>query len=88
MNIVVWMIAGGLLGWGMYSYLEMNDALGKATTIAVGAAAGVLGGKFITPLIATAGPSGDFSGTALFAAISTAAVALFVSHVVQKRLAR
>jgi uncharacterized membrane protein YeaQ/YmgE (transglycosylase-associated protein family) len=88
MNIVVWMIAGGLLGWAMYSYLEMNDALGKATTIVAGAMAGMVGGQFLTPFIATAGPSGEFSDTALFAAISTAAAVLFVSHVVQKRLAK
>ena len=86
MNIVLWTLAGGLLGWGAYSIFDYNEERGVKVSIVLGIAGGFLGGKVIGPMFgASAAMMGDFSGAALFFAAVIAAAFLFVGNVLHSR---
>ena len=86
MNIVLWTLAGGLLGWAAYSLLDYNEERGVKVSIALGIAGGFLGGKVIGPMFgASAAMMGDFNAAALFFGAAIAAAFLFVGNVVHDR---
>ena len=86
MNIAMWILAGGLLGWAGYSFLGYNEERGVKVAIMIGIAGGFLGGKVIGPMFgASAAMMGDFNGSALFFAAAIAAAFLFVGNVVHNR---
>jgi len=86
MNIVMWMLAGGILGWVGYSYLNFNEGRGKIVSIIIGAMGGFLGGKMVAPMFTAAvAVPGDFSLSALFFAAAIAAAFLAVGNLVYNR---
>jgi uncharacterized membrane protein YeaQ/YmgE (transglycosylase-associated protein family) len=86
MNIVMWMLAGGILGWAGYKFLGYNEARGMMVSVIIGAAGGILGGKMIAPIFtAAAAVPGGFSSSAMFFAAAIAAACLFVSKRVYNR---
>ena len=73
MNFVLWLATGSLLAWIGYTWLGLNKGRSVLISIAMGAAAGLLGGMFVASLIAgSAADSGEFSFPALFFAAATA----------------
>ena len=86
MNIVIWALAGALLGWASYSYLSYNEARGKLASMAIGAVGALLGGNVIAPMF-TAAPAvpAAFSAATLVIAAVVAAVALVVGNLVYTR---
>lgn len=86
MNIVIWMLAGGALGWIGYSFLGFNEGRGKVVSIVIGGVGGIVGGKLIAPMFSSAAPvAGDFSVMALFFAAAVAAAFLAVGNLVHNR---
>ena len=86
MNIVMWLLAGGILGWAGYTYLHFNEERGAMVSIIIGAAGGMLGGKLIAPMfIADAAVPAAFSAPALFFAAAVAAAFLAAGNLVYKR---
>lgn len=86
MNIVMWVLAGGALGWVAYQYWGFNEDRGLPISIAIGGAGGFLGGKILAPLFATAEAiPGDFSPTTMFFAAGAAAICIFLGNFVSKR---
>ena len=86
MNLVLWTLAGGLLGWAGYSILNYNEERGVKVSIMLGIAGGFLGGKVIAPMFgATAAMMGDFNAPALFFAAAIAAAFLFLGNAVHDR---
>jgi uncharacterized membrane protein YeaQ/YmgE (transglycosylase-associated protein family) len=86
MNIVMWMLAGGILGWVAYSYLGFNEGRGMLVSIFIGTLGGFLGGKMIAPMFtAAAAVPGDFSTSALFFAAAVASAFLAVGNLVHNR---
>lgn len=86
MNIVMWILAGGILGWVGYSHLGFNEERGMVVSIIIGAVGGLLGGKMIAPMFtAAAAIPGDFSASALFFAAGVAAALLAAGNLVSKR---
>ena len=86
MNIVMWMLAGGILGWVGYTFLGFNEKRGMLVSIIIGALGGVLGGKLIAPMFtAAAAVPGDFSASTLVFAVAVAAAFLFVGNLVHNR---
>jgi len=73
MNIAMWILAGGLLGWVGYAFLGYNADRAKVVPILIGAAGGFFGGKVIAPLFTAVAVPASFSMVALvFAAIVAA----------------
>jgi uncharacterized membrane protein YeaQ/YmgE (transglycosylase-associated protein family) len=85
MNIVMWMLAGGILGWVGYSQLGFNEGRGKMVSILMGATGGFLGGKMVAPMFSAAAVPSDFSLSALFFAAAVAAAFLAVGNLVYNR---
>lgn len=85
MNFALWTLAGGILGWLGYAYLDMNEGRGKMVSIAIGAMGGFIGGKMIAPMFTAAAVTGDFSMSALFFAAAVAAAFLAAGSFIDTR---
>jgi uncharacterized membrane protein YeaQ/YmgE (transglycosylase-associated protein family) len=84
MDITLWILTGGALGWLSYVLLRFNEARGMSTSIAIGAAGGLVGGKVLAPMF-TSAAAADFSVPALFFAATAAAVLLVLGNLVYVR---
>lgn len=86
MNMILWLAAGALIGWIGYSTMRLNEGIGKAAAIVLGAMAGLFGGKEIAPFFAGADlVPGGFNPSALFFAVATAALVLVAGHMIHAR---
>ena len=83
MNIVLWIVAGAVLGLASYSLLGLNESRGKAVSMVIGAFGGVLGGKEVAPIFVS--PTTDFSSASMMIALAVAALFLFVGEFVRNR---
>jgi len=86
MEIIVWILAGGLLGWIGCAYLGVNTQRGVPISAAIGAFGALIGGKAIAPMF-TAGsvPASGFSADALLFAAGAAAVCLLLGDQLLRR---
>ena len=86
MDIVVWILAGGALGWVAFSYMGLSEDRGMMISVIIGAVGGVFGGKLITPMFAgAAAVPGVFSVTALLFAGVVATAFLVVGNLIYNR---
>ena len=73
MNIALWILAGGMLGWVGYAFLGYNAERARIVPILIGARGGFFGGKVVAPLFTAVAVPVNFSMAALvFAAIVAA----------------
>ena len=84
MNTILWLVAGGLLGWALYVGLNVNASRGLLIAAIIGVAGGFFGGSVLTPLFASAAAA-DFSPFALALACISATACLVVSDKVYER---
>jgi len=86
MNIAMWVLAGGILGWAGFTYFAFNENRGMVVSALIGAAGAFVGGSLIAPmfLAAAAAPSA-FSMPALFFAAAVAGGFLFLGNLVANR---
>lgn len=83
MNLVLWIIAGGLLGWASYEIMGANRRRGVKVSIVIGAVGGFLGGHFLPPMLgATPTMLSDFSLFALVAAMASSAGCLAIADMI------
>jgi uncharacterized membrane protein YeaQ/YmgE (transglycosylase-associated protein family) len=86
MDIVLWLLAGGILGWAGLTYLKFNEERGLVVSVLIGAAGGFIGGKMIAPMfLAAAVPPAAFSMPALLFAAAVAGGFLYVGNLVSDR---
>jgi uncharacterized membrane protein YeaQ/YmgE (transglycosylase-associated protein family) len=85
MNFIMWLTAGGALGWIAYSMLDMNEGRGLIVSAIIGALAALFGGNVLAPLFATPLPTSDLSGSALTVACLSAMASLKVADLVHDR---
>jgi uncharacterized membrane protein YeaQ/YmgE (transglycosylase-associated protein family) len=86
MNMIIWALAGGTLGWAGYTFLGYNEGRGRNVSVIIGAVGGVLGGEFIAPMF-TAGTVvvGAFNSSGLVYAGVVAAIFLAVGNLLYTR---
>ena len=60
MNIVMWMLAGAILGWIGFTYLRFNEGRGMMISVIIGAVGGLVGGNMIAPLFTATYGAGSF----------------------------
>jgi len=86
MNIIVWMLAGGALGWTAYSYMGLSEGRGMTISIVIGTVGALFGGKLVAPMFASAAAIPDaFSVTAMLFAAVVATAFLVAGNLVYKR---
>lgn len=85
MNLFIWALAGGALGWFGVNF-GYNDSRGRFAAVFIGAIGGIIGGKLLAPMF-TAVPAvpADFSFVALLFAMAVATAALYVGEFVSDR---
>jgi uncharacterized membrane protein YeaQ/YmgE (transglycosylase-associated protein family) len=82
MNILIWLIVGGAIGWLASLLMKTNDSQGIVLNVVVGIAGAVLGGWFLTPLVGVSTINqGNFSLPALMVSFLGAALLLTILNV-------
>ena len=85
MSMMTWMLAGALLGWFAYSFLDMSPGRGQAVSLVIGAFGGLLGGKEVAPFFIAATVPETFSAPTLAIAGAVAAGFLFAASFIYNR---
>lgn len=86
MNLIVFLIVGGILGWLASIVMKTNDQQGMILNIVVGIVGALLAGYLLAPLLGTGTiTSGDFSAAGLFVSFIGAVVLLAVVSLFQRR---
>ena len=82
MNIMIWLIAGGLIGWAGLHFFEMNRDRGLIPAVLICAAGGFMGGNSVAPMptASVTDPIVGFSPFALVVALAVAIATLFISN--------
>ena len=83
MNIVMWMLAGAIVGWVGFSFMRYNEERGLMVSAIIGAIGGLVGGKLLAPMLMTVPDA--FSAAGLVFAAFVAAAALFAGDLIQDR---
>jgi len=86
MNIAMWVLGGGILGWTGFTILRANAERGMVISIIIGAVGGLLGGNVLAPMLgAAADASNEFSLFSLVVALASAAGCLVIGNLVSNR---
>jgi len=85
MNIAIWILAGGILGWVGYAFLGYNADRAKLVPILIGAAGGFFGGKVVAPMFTDVAVPVNFSMAALVFAAIVAALFLALGNFLYNR---
>ena len=87
MNIAMWVVLGGILGWIGFTILRANADRGMLVSILIGAVGGLFGGNVLAPMLgAVVDTPNDFSLFSLVIALVSAAGCLAIGHLVSDRL--
>lgn len=86
MNILMWVLAGAMLGWIGFTILRANEDRGMVISIVIGAVGGLFGGNVLAPMLgaATDAPN-DFSLFSLVIALASAAACLAIGNLISNR---
>ena len=86
MNIAMWVVLGGILGWIGFTILRANAERGMVVSIVIGAVGGLFGGNVLAPMLgAVTDAPNDFSLLAMVIALATAAGCLVIGNLISKR---
>jgi uncharacterized membrane protein YeaQ/YmgE (transglycosylase-associated protein family) len=86
MNIAMWVLAGGVLGYMAYVHLKVNEERGLVISIIIGVVGGFLGGNVVAPMLgAVTDTPNDFSLFSLTIALASAAACLAIGNLASKR---
>lgn len=85
MNIAIWILAGGILGWIGYAFMGYNAERAKVVPILIGAVGGFFGGKVVAPMFTAGAVPVSFSMVALLFAVALAVAFLALGDFVYNR---
>ncbi len=85
MNLIVWLVVGGFIGWIASMVMRTDGQQGIFLNIVVGIVGAALGGWFISPLVGVASINdGVFSIGALVVSLLGAIILLAVVNLVRR----
>jgi uncharacterized membrane protein YeaQ/YmgE (transglycosylase-associated protein family) len=85
MNILIWLIVGGVIGWLASLVMKTNDQQGLILNVVVGGVGAMLAGWFISPLVGVSTINqGNFSMPALFVSFVGAVILLAIVGLVRR----
>lgn len=87
MNITIWLIAGGAVGWLGLRFFNLNRDLGPIPVALIAAVGAFIGGHSLAPMLTSSvtEPIVGFSPFALVVAIAVATAATFISSEISRR---
>ena len=89
MNIIIWLIVGGVIGWLASLLMKTDGQQGIFLNVIVGIVGAMLGGWLISPLVGVGTINQDnFSLPALVVSFVGAAILLAVVNLVRRGTAR
>ena len=89
MNLIIWLIAGGLVGWVASLLMRTNGQQGVVLNVLVGVVGASIGGWLISPLVGVASINdGSLSIGALAISLLGAVVLLAVVNLIQRGTTR
>ena len=89
MNIIIWLVVGGLIGWLASMIMKTNDSQGLVLNVVVGVIGAALAGWFISPLIGVGTINQDnFSLPALLVSLVGAVILLGIVNLLRRGSAR
>ncbi|MBW4052550.1 MAG: GlsB/YeaQ/YmgE family stress response membrane protein [Proteobacteria bacterium] len=87
MNIIVWLVVGGLSGWAASALLRMRE--GIPVNVIVGIVGAVLGGWFLSPFVGVSTiTQGNFSVPGLIVSFLGAVILLLIVNFVRRAALR
>jgi len=87
MNIIIWLVAGGVIGWAASAIMRTQEGL--LLNIVVGILGAALGGWFLSPLVGVSTINqSNFSAASLVVSFLGAIVLLAIVNLVRRRAPR
>jgi uncharacterized membrane protein YeaQ/YmgE (transglycosylase-associated protein family) len=85
MNLIIWLIVGGLIGWIASMVMRTDGQQGIILNVVVGIIGAMLGGFLLAPLFGTGTlNSGDFSLPGLLVSLLGAIILLGIVNLVRR----
>jgi uncharacterized membrane protein YeaQ/YmgE (transglycosylase-associated protein family) len=89
MNLIIWLVIGGLLGWVASIIMRTDAQQGVLLNVIVGIVGALLGGWFISPMVGVPTINqGAFSLGALLVSLVGAVILLAIVNLVRRGTAR
>jgi len=89
MNLIIWLVVGGLIGWIASMIMKTDAQQGLILNVVVGVVGALLGGWFLSPMLG-AGTinNNDFSVGALGVSLLGAVILLAIVNLIRRGTAR
>ncbi|HUR41477.1 MAG TPA: GlsB/YeaQ/YmgE family stress response membrane protein [Verrucomicrobiae bacterium] len=85
MNIIIWLVVGGLIGWVASIIMKTNAQQGMLLNVVVGVIGAFLGGYLIAPLLGSGTINqGDFSVVSLITSLIGAVILLAIVNLFRR----
>jgi uncharacterized membrane protein YeaQ/YmgE (transglycosylase-associated protein family) len=89
MNIIIWLVIGGLIGWVASIIMRTNAQQGMFLNVVVGIVGSVLGGWFLSPFFGVSTINqNNFSMPALLVSLLGAVILLAIVNLIRRGTAR
>jgi len=89
MNLIIWLIVGGLIGWVASLIMRTDAQQGIVLNVVVGIVGALLGGWLLSPLVGAGTLNqGDFSLPGLLVSLAGAVILLFIVNLIRRGTAR
>ena len=89
MNLIIWLVVGGLLGWIASKIMRTDAQQGMLLNIVVGIVGAFLGGFLLAPLFGTGTINqNDFSLSSLLVSLLGAVILLAIVNLFRRRRVR
>ena len=89
MNIIIWLVIGGLIGWVASIVMRTDGQQGLLLNVVVGIVGSLLGGWLLSPLVGVSTINqSNFSLPSLLVSLAGAVILLAIVNLVQRRAVR
>jgi uncharacterized membrane protein YeaQ/YmgE (transglycosylase-associated protein family) len=89
MNIIIWLVVGGLIGWVASMVMRTNGQQGILLNVVVGVIGAMLGGWFLSPLFGVSTINqGNLSVPSLLVSLLGAVILLAIVNLIRRGAVR
>ena len=89
MNLIIWLIAGGIIGWVASLLMRTDEQQGMILNVVVGVVGALIGGWLLSPMVGAGTVNeGDLSLMGLLVSLGGAIILLFVVNLIRRGAAR